>query len=110
MPNNPDRDHWHVLANRLFLQYIRERLGANPRAWGPVPSYPYGLRHDTVQAHCTRIAVTHKNRFADFLAELEQLPDTSDIRDRWTSAMQCAERDIAAYLATNPTAEHLALT
>jgi hypothetical protein len=124
MPESKNRtaEEWAVFANQLFLAYVRERLGSTPTAWGawgttrtvkeppPIPSrHGAGKLEDFPQAHATSIALGYKNLFAVQMADFPSMPRGADIRDLWTTAMQRAESDIAAYLATVPPCEPLSL-
>jgi hypothetical protein len=95
---NRPADDWHLVCNRLFLAYVRDRLGRNPRAWGDFP--PYGespLRY--AQCGSTRIAVRYKNQCALDLTELPELPTGRYVREYFARCMAQAETDIAAALA-----------
>jgi hypothetical protein len=97
---NRTADQWHVLANQLFLDYVRTRLMRAPHAWGAFPVYGAGIWR-TQQSECTRLAVARKNEFAEAMAGMLEMPVPADIRDVWANAMSLAESDITAHLAAS---------
>jgi hypothetical protein len=95
---NASADSWHRLANRLLLDYVRERLGKNPTAWGRYAPYQV-TPNSSPQSESTRLVVAAKNAWADGMAALEEMPASEIIRDQWRATIQRAEAEISHYLA-----------
>lgn len=92
-------DGWDITGNNRFMNYVKQRLAAQPRAWG-VPG-------STRQADATRIAVAYKNAWARDMREGgtldpatgEFVQPTREVQDStWIDTMKRAESDIAALM------------
>lgn len=87
---------WDIIANTLFLKYITTRLALRPYAWGPWSTYG----HDEMpQGEATRVAVWHKNLFAEEMSGLNHLPALDLVQRLWSDTTQRMERDIALRLS-----------
>jgi len=98
-PDTRKFDTCDLTANDRLLKYVTARLSANPRAWSAPGS--------TQQAEATRIAVRHKNAWAQDMREMKLVdPETGETppyslaeqETYWVECMKRAETDIADYL------------
>jgi hypothetical protein len=88
-------DRWDVAGNIHFLGYITRRFAADSHAWGPPKSYE--------QAECTRIAVRHKNAWAQDMREGKGTTPEGECveytleeqKALWESVMRSAEEAIS---------------
>lgn len=92
-------DGWAITSNNRFMNYVKKRLSAEPRAWGPAGS--------SLQQDATRIAVAYKNAWAQDMREAGFVDVTTGelsqaLREQqdssWISCMGRAEADIMLLL------------
>lgn len=89
-------DRWDIAGNTHFLGYITRKFSLDSHAWGPPNSW--------IQAECTRIAVRHKNAWAQDMREGKGASDQGECieytleeqKAAWIALMEQAEEAISA--------------
>lgn len=89
-------DRWDIAGNVHFLGYITRLMSSNPHAWGPPNSW--------IQSECTRIAVRHKNAWAQDMREGKGVSEQGEFieytlneqKAAWIALMEQAEAAIAS--------------